>query len=262
MARGNTSVQYFDFERAIDNVTVSKDNSTRALVTVRGSHHTDGGHIDWLWSILRFLLYASSDAIRTGHTLVDHGSSTADFGGGIGGISGTLLQMQLDAKELTYEDYEPGSATAYGISRTDTPTRERLSKLTEHTGNPSGLYAEAAYMAEAMALGNHWEPPSQNGSEAADSMIDYHCYYCAPEAEQIARYNCRSHSRLLAYANSRIGNTPLAKRAAKEFRADGFVDTVVPWTTKCPNESEMLVPVEKAAWVSASAAAIFGLRLL
>lgn len=354
--RGNTSIQYFDFESAIDNVTVSKDNSARALVTVRGKHHTNGDHIDWLPFILRFYLYANSDAIRTVHTLVYDGNSTTDFIGGIGvrfevpladeefynrhvrlaGVDGGLLseavqgltglrrdpgavvrtaqfegeatpsedtwdtrvssrlhwiptwsdysltqlspdgfnlkkrtkagqswvkipgntradglaylggatqgglavglrdfwkhyptgldirnaatdtgeitvwiyspdagpqdlrpyhdglgqenyEDQLDALEITYEDWEPGFDTPYGIAKThelfiyafdETPTRDRLSTLTEHTNNPPVLYAEPAYIAETKALGNYWAPPSSNASEAA-LLIEIHLDFLA-----------------------------------------------------------------------------------
>ncbi|KAI6868198.1 hypothetical protein KC317_g1245 [Hortaea werneckii] len=85
-------------------------------------------------------------------------------------------EEQLDALEITYEDWEPGFATPFGIARTSelfvyafdqTPTQERLSELTEHTNYPPVLHAEPEYIHETQALGNYWDLPSSAGGLAA-----------------------------------------------------------------------------------------------
>jgi hypothetical protein len=85
-SRGNASIEYFNFESNIDNVTVSENSQTRTLVTVRGKHHIADGdaHADWLPFTLRFYLYANSDAIRLIHTFVFDGKSDEDFISGMG----------------------------------------------------------------------------------------------------------------------------------------------------------------------------------
>ncbi|KAI6084905.1 hypothetical protein F4821DRAFT_163865 [Hypoxylon rubiginosum] len=82
-----TSISKFKFESSINETTVEfdQDNSVRALVTVRGTHQaTSGTHGDLLPFIVRFYLYADSDAIRIVHTLVFDGKADEDFVSGIG----------------------------------------------------------------------------------------------------------------------------------------------------------------------------------
>ncbi|KAI0837064.1 hypothetical protein F5Y06DRAFT_271911 [Hypoxylon sp. FL0890] len=94
-----TSIDKFAFESSIDNTTIEydKDSLVRALVTVRGKHHaTSGAHADWLPFILRFYLYADSDAIRVIHTLVFDGKADQDFVTGIG----IRFEVPLGGEEL------------------------------------------------------------------------------------------------------------------------------------------------------------------
>jgi hypothetical protein len=85
-ARVDTKVGRNSFESKIEEVTVSEDSSVRALVTVRGKHATSEGpdHDDWLPFVLRFYLYANSDAIRIVHSIVFDGKADKDFISGLG----------------------------------------------------------------------------------------------------------------------------------------------------------------------------------
>ncbi|CAD0107860.1 unnamed protein product [Aureobasidium uvarum] len=83
--------EYFNFESKINNVTVSKDNTARALVTVRGDQRQvqDGNssvsaHKDWLPFVVRFYLYSNSESIRIVHSLIYDGVPKSDFVRGIG----------------------------------------------------------------------------------------------------------------------------------------------------------------------------------
>ncbi|KAL7620170.1 hypothetical protein AAE478_009163 [Parahypoxylon ruwenzoriense] len=79
------SVSKFQFESNVDDVAVSEDSSVRSLVTVRGKHRTvSGTHDELLPFVVRFYLYADSDAIRVVHSLVFDGKSDEDFVTGIG----------------------------------------------------------------------------------------------------------------------------------------------------------------------------------
>ncbi|CAG8960813.1 hypothetical protein HYFRA_00002350 [Hymenoscyphus fraxineus] len=84
--RGNSSIQYFNFESSIEEVTVGEDSSARALVTVRGKHQvTNGGsHENWLPFVVRFYLYANSESIKLVHSIVFDGAAEKDLITGIG----------------------------------------------------------------------------------------------------------------------------------------------------------------------------------
>ncbi|KAL5346408.1 hypothetical protein ACLOAV_008679 [Pseudogymnoascus australis] len=346
--RGHQSIKNLNFASKIEEVTVGKENSVRALVTVRGKHHVTGGgpHDDWLPFVLRFYLYANSDAIRLVHSLVFDAPAEKNFITGLGirfgvplkgeelynrhvriaGVDGGLLNEavqgitglrrdpgaavrtaqydgvvlpdistwdtrvstrtkwipawsdyslsqlssdgftlkkrtkagqswinisggtragglaylggatqgglavglrdfwkrypsglditnaasdlgeitvwlydpaaqpldlrpyhdglnqttyadQLDALEITYEDYEPGFNTPYGIARTSevfifgfekTPSRDTLSDLTQHLNNPPVLSAEPAYIQETKALGSYWGLPDTTSALSAE----------------------------------------------------------------------------------------------
>lgn len=85
--RPGPTVQQLQFESNIESTTVSQLNAVRALVTVRGTHRPTGRgthHDDWMPFILRFYLYADSEAIRIVHSIVYDGDATTDVLTGIG----------------------------------------------------------------------------------------------------------------------------------------------------------------------------------
>ncbi|KAK4238915.1 hypothetical protein C8A03DRAFT_14665 [Achaetomium macrosporum] len=102
---------------------------------------------------------------------------------------------QLDALEITYEDYEPGFDTPYGIARTSeisfyafdkTPSRETLSLLTGYLNNPPVLVTSPEHIKESGALGTYWDLPD-NSSEAArtiESHLDLLAKFYQGQVEQ------------------------------------------------------------------------------
>ncbi|KAK2798249.1 hypothetical protein FQN51_007815 [Onygenales sp. PD_10] len=91
-------------------------------------------------------------------------------------------EKQLDALEITYEDYEPDFDTPYGIARTNeififafdqTPPSDQLAVLSENINAPPALAAEPAYIHETKALGSYWAPPDDAPSEQA-AVIENH----------------------------------------------------------------------------------------
>ncbi|KAM0722407.1 hypothetical protein Q7P37_001848 [Cladosporium fusiforme] len=366
-SRGNSSIGYLNFESSIENVTVSSSGPVRTLVTVSGKHGVAEGsdHADWLPFVLRFYLYANSDAIRVIHTLEFDGKSDEDFITGVGvrfdvplsdeelynrhvrlaGVDGGLLseavkgitglrrdpgeevraaqfngketpstdtwdtrvssrlhwipdwndyslsqvspdgftlkkrtkagqswvnipgstrsgglaylggatqgglavglrnfwkhypvgldirnaasdtgevtmwlyspdappldlrpyhdglgqetyEDQLDALEITYEDWEDGFDTPYGIARTNelyiyafdqTPSQDHLSALIEHTNSPPVLYAEPEYVHETKAAGTWWAPPSSDTSALStriESNLEFLAKFYQDQVEQ------------------------------------------------------------------------------
>ncbi|KAI0539551.1 hypothetical protein GGR58DRAFT_464005 [Xylaria digitata] len=102
------------------------------------------------------------------------------------------------------------------------------------------------------------------------AWLDYCYYYGASAAEQTARYgqafgklNLRQgHSRLTAYAARRSGNATLAARAWNEFlNTDGFAPTA-PWASVSLTGSQVLTPVDEAAWITTNDFALYGLAAI
>ncbi|GKT57594.1 protein yetA [Colletotrichum tofieldiae] len=121
------------------------------------------------------------------------------------GLGQDTYAEQLDALEITYEDYEPGFNNPYGIARTNeiflygfesTPNRTLLSDLTEHTNNPPVLYGEPEYLAGTKALGNYWAPPSESpsGVEAdIEKHLDFLFKFYEGQVEQRKWYGFWDH---------------------------------------------------------------------
>ncbi len=93
-------IETLEFESNIEDVQVENSGPVRTLVTVRGKHSVRqtaaSDHSAWLPFILRFYLYADSEAIRVIHTLVYDGEADKDFISGIG----IRFQVPLDGEEL------------------------------------------------------------------------------------------------------------------------------------------------------------------
>ncbi len=74
---------------------------------------------------------------------------------------------QLDAMKITYEDWEPGFGSPYGIARTNeifiyaldaTPSSEHIARLWSHMRNPPLLVASPVDLHRTSALGDYWSP--------------------------------------------------------------------------------------------------------
>ncbi|KAI5292573.1 hypothetical protein KEM52_006252 [Ascosphaera acerosa] len=96
---------------------------------------------------------------------------------------------QLDALEITYEDYEPGFNTPYGISRSSeillhafdsTPPADELAALSELSNSPPVLTPDMSYVQETKALGSYWGVQDKSLSEASviesrlDLLVDFY----------------------------------------------------------------------------------------
>lgn len=83
------------------------------------------------------------------------------------GLGQETYDEQLDALQITYEDWEPGTATPYGIGRTNelylhvfasTPDNKTLSELVKDMQNPGTLFAQSEHIYQTKAFGNYWTP--------------------------------------------------------------------------------------------------------
>lgn len=99
------------------------------------------------------------------------------------GLGEDTYAKQLDALEITYEDYEGGYNTPYGIARTNeifiyafssTPSADSLSALTKHANEPPVLVADSSYIQDTKALGSYWKIPKATSGSAAVTTIESH----------------------------------------------------------------------------------------
>ena len=100
------------------------------------------------------------------------------------GLGEDTYTEERDALEITYEDYEPGFNTPYGIARTSevylfafdaTPSADTIAGLVEHIHNPPTLKVAPAYLYSTKALGTFWSLPDNSSARAAEieGHLDY-----------------------------------------------------------------------------------------
>ncbi|KAL4888161.1 hypothetical protein BDV59DRAFT_211480 [Aspergillus ambiguus] len=93
-------------------------------------------------------------------------------------------EEQLDALEITYEDYEPGFNTPYGISRSseifihafdETPSADDLGLLSRNLNDPPVLTPDPSYIRDTKAIGSYWGLPDMSSEKAAtiESHLDF-----------------------------------------------------------------------------------------
>ncbi|TIA16760.1 hypothetical protein D6C83_08284 [Aureobasidium pullulans] len=180
--QGQPAIQYFNFESKIDNVTVSKNNIARTLVTVHGDHRQINGgnsttstHKDWLPFVVRFYFYADSESIRIVHSLIYDGVPETDFVRGIGlrfdvpladefydrhiriaGVDGGILNEAVQG--ITGLRRDPGQA----FLRTGQADLYRFAEAhTRHTGE-SDVYHLGPWKGLGTRHGvNHWSDSSK-----------------------------------------------------------------------------------------------------
>ncbi|KAH6648326.1 hypothetical protein BKA67DRAFT_522123 [Truncatella angustata] len=111
------------------------------------------------------------------------------------GMGEDTYAKQLDALEITYEDWESGYDTPYGVARTAeiflfafdaTPSSDTLVDLTAYTNAPPLLVAEPAYLKESEAIGTYWDLPDNTTTAAAtiEKHLDFLIQFYRNQVEQ------------------------------------------------------------------------------
>ncbi|KAI8652716.1 hypothetical protein NCS57_01336500 [Fusarium keratoplasticum] len=101
---------------------------------------------------------------------------------------------ELDALEITYEDWEKDFDTPYGIARTSeiylvafdqTPSREKLASFVSQINNPPVLVPESAYIRETKAIGTYWAPAdsTSTASKTLEEHLDFLAKFYQYEVE-------------------------------------------------------------------------------
>jgi hypothetical protein len=104
------------------------------------------------------------------------------------GMGQDTYPKQLDALDITYEDYEPGFGRPIGVARTSemqfwameaTPSNTELAAIAAHIQAPPQLVATPDYLKEAGAFGGFWDLPSTNNPAAAEieQQLDFYVDY-------------------------------------------------------------------------------------
>jgi hypothetical protein len=121
------------------------------------------------------------------------------------GLGQDTYAKQLDALEITYEDYEDGYNTPYGVGRTNelylyafasTPSADKLAALTNHTNNPPVLVASPETIRDSKAIGSYWDVPSSGSSAKAatiESNMDFLISFYTNQVEQRRWYGFWDH---------------------------------------------------------------------
>jgi hypothetical protein len=123
---------------------------------------------------------------------------------------------QTDALEITYEDFEPGYDTPYGVGRTNelyiygfatTPSAEKLSTITKYTNNPPVLIPEPEYIRDTKAIGSYWDVPGARDSAQAQTIednMDFLIKFYEGQVEQRRWYGFWDHGDVIhTYDNDR-----------------------------------------------------------
>ncbi|KAF8855055.1 hypothetical protein BDZ45DRAFT_805365 [Acephala macrosclerotiorum] len=99
------------------------------------------------------------------------------------GLGQDTYDQQLDALNITYEDWEPGLGTPYGIARTnelhifsfdETPDQKTFSELSQFIRKPPILLPDSKTVYRTKALGDTWCPQSLMTPSPVAKIIEDH----------------------------------------------------------------------------------------
>lgn len=111
------------------------------------------------------------------------------------GMGQDTYEKQLEAMDITYEDFEPGFGTANGVARTSemmlwiletTPSNENLVEIAETIKAPSLLVCDPAYMQSVNIFGGAWSLPDRSSptKEKIEEQLDWYFNYYENQIDQ------------------------------------------------------------------------------
>lgn len=111
---------------------------------------------------------------------------------------------ELQALDITYEDYEKGFGTPVGVARSSeltlwaldaTPSRERLVQMAAHVQTPPQLVAAPAHILATRVFGNMWALPDRSTPAKAhiEDRLSAHFDFYRDEVEQRRWYGFWDH---------------------------------------------------------------------
>ncbi|MDN3669530.1 Tat pathway signal sequence domain protein [Echinicola jeungdonensis] len=139
-----------------------------AQIDIRNAHTDEGEVTLWLWAP-----DAPAMDLRFYHD----------------GMGQDTHEKQLDALNITYEDYEPGFGTPMGVARTsemklwileETPQNETFNALANGIQEPAVVCCEPAYLHQVGVFGKIWDLPDRSSlikSKIEDNLEAYFEFY-------------------------------------------------------------------------------------
>lgn len=126
------------------------------------------------------------------------------------GLGQETYSDQLEAMKITYEDWEEGLDSPYGIARTNeififgldhTPSSVETSRLADYTRNPPVLVPSPEYIFQTAALGQYWAPlqnqalesPQQDSFSAVQDHLEFLFQFYRNQIEQRRWYGFWDH---------------------------------------------------------------------
>lgn len=111
------------------------------------------------------------------------------------GMGQDTYEKQLEGLDITYEDYEPGFGTPYGIARTSeleicivdrTPTHEELALMAKHIQDPPLLVCAPIHYQQSGVFGGAYTvgPPKSNAEKAIEAQLAFYIDYYKKQIEQ------------------------------------------------------------------------------
>ncbi|MCH7409346.1 Tat pathway signal sequence domain protein [Belliella sp. DSM 111904] len=111
------------------------------------------------------------------------------------GMGQDTYPKQLDALDITYEDYEPGFGTAKGVGRTSelnfwvldaTPSHEELNEMMQYLTEPPLLTASPDYMLQVGVFGGLWytDRLQSDRAEAFDKQLLWYFEFYQKQVEE------------------------------------------------------------------------------
>lgn len=111
---------------------------------------------------------------------------------------------ELQALDVTYEDYEKGFGTPVGVARSSeftlwalaaTPAREQLVRMAFHVQSPPQLFAAPSHILATRAFGNLYSLPDRSSPAKAqiEDRLDAHFAFYRDEVEQRRWYGFWDH---------------------------------------------------------------------
>lgn len=111
------------------------------------------------------------------------------------GLGQDTHEKQLDAMNITYEDYEPGFGTPYGVARTtdltfwalgSTPQRETLAAMVANADRPAQLITRPEDYLNAGVFGSLWSLPDRSTPDKCEmeDRLDWSVKYYVDQVDQ------------------------------------------------------------------------------
>lgn len=219
------STEFFKFASNIENVSVSEDNSVRALVTVNGTHQvTEGGsHVNWLPFVLRFYLYANSESVRLLHSLVFDGNTTEDF------ITGIGIRFEVPLSDAAYDRHVRIAGVDGGL------LSEAVQGITGLRRDPGATVRNDQFEGKALQDPSTWDLRVTNRTKWIPKWGDYRLSQLSADGFNLKKRTHDGQSWLKISAGTRAGGLAYLGGATQGGLAIGLRD----FWKRCPTGLEI-----------------------